>query len=477
VGAAPGSECLTQRQLEVLELVARGLTNAEIAGVLAIAPATAKNHVSAVLRALDVTNRTEAVGLLQGLAGEATPARAGVPGFGSRPAIAVLRFDDLSAEPDPSFVDGLVEDLTTRLARWRWFPVIARNSTFACCRPGEAVDVARISRELAARYVIEGSSRCEGDRVRVHVQVIDGETARHVFAERYDRARSEVFALQDELVEAIVGALAPALARIERLRAMRVPVPDLGAWECLQLGLHHSHRLGAADLEEARGYYQRALEMDPTFAPAHAALALSHLADAMLGSASDLGGTLARALAAAREAVALDPEDATAHTALGSALGLLGRPEEAREALRRALDLDPSSPLASFSFGLSILSHERAEEALAAFERALRLSPLDPLAHDFLGALSVAHYLAGHYEEAIDAARRSLASEREVGFSYEPIVAASLVRLGRDAEAREAARALLARFPAASLDPARVFAPDAVIDDLRGALRRAGAAV
>lgn len=304
MAAAAPFERLTQRQLEVLELVAKGLTNAEIAKVLAIAPATAKNHVSAVLQALDVTNRTEAVGLLQDLAGGGPSAQiGGVPGFGGRPAIAVLAFDDFSEEPDPAFAAGLVEDLTTRLARRRWF---------------------------------------------------------------------------------------------------------------------------------------------------------------------------ARAREAAREAVALDPEDATAHTALGSALALLRQSEEAQRALRCALELDPSSALASFAYGSAILSHPTAEESLHFFERALRLSPLDPLAHDFVGAVAVASYLAGRHEQAIAAAQRSIASERAAGLSYEAVIPASLFRLGRDTDAREAARALHARFPHASLEPSRLFADGAVIDDLQEALRAVG---
>ena len=158
---------LTERQLEVLELIAKGLTNADIARVLGIAQATAKNHVSAVLQALDVTNRAEAVGLLDGLAGRDAPAERSVPGFGRRPAIAVLPFDDFGGdEHQRHFADGLVEDLITRLASWRWFPVIARNSSFLYRERGESVDVAQVGRELGARYVLEGSSRRSADRVR-----------------------------------------------------------------------------------------------------------------------------------------------------------------------------------------------------------------------------------------------------------------------------------------------------------------------
>jgi len=466
---------LTERQLEVLELVSKGLTNAEIARVLGIARATAKNHVSAVLQALDVSNRTEAVGLLDSLTRREAPQEGSIPGFGRRPAIAVLPFDDFGGGPDQrAFADGLVEDLITRLARWRWFPVIARNSSFAFRERGETVDIAKVGRALGARYVLEGSSRRSEDRVRVTAQLIDAETAQHAWAERYDRGVKDVFAIQDEIVEAIFAALAPALAQVERLRAARIPAPDLGAWECVQRGLHHYYRLARDEIEQGRALFARALELDPGCAPAHSAIAWSHMADAMLGHGGNPLESIGSALTAARRAVALDPEDAAAHTALGGSLALLRQGEEARVALDRALALDPSSALASFSYGLSTLSLDTAGESLRYFQRALRLSPRDPLAHDFEGAIATAFHLAGRHEEAIAMTRRSMASQREAGFSYEPVIAASLARLGRVDEARAAIAQLLTRFPNPSLEPARIFAADEVIDHLQEGLRLAG---
>ena len=466
---------LTARQLEVLELIAKGLTNAEIAGVLGIAPATAKNHVSAVLQALDVTNRTEAVGLLEDLRGGEATEEASVPGFGRRPTIAVLPFDDFGGGTEQRlFADGLVEDLITRLAAWRWFPVISRNSTFAYRERDEGIDVGRVGRELGARYVLEGSSRRADGRVRVTAQLIDAESQQHVFAERYDREAADVFALQDEIVEAIVAALAPALTRFERLRVARIATPDLSAWECVQRGLHHYYRLLPDEIDRARPLFERALEIDAGFALAQTATAWSHIADAMLGYGKDPVASIGDALRAARAAVELDPEDASAHAALGGALGLFRQTEEALIALRRAMELDPSSALASFAYGVNLLSFESADEALLALQRALRLSPRDPLAHDFEGAVAVAHYLLGEYEEAIEMTRRSLASQREMGISYEPLLAASLARQGRMEEALEAAQSLAARYPDASLEPSRLLAADEVIDHIQESLRMAG---
>ena len=229
------ADLLTPRQLEVLELVSKGLTNREIADVLGIAPGTAKNHVAAVLEALDVTNRTEAIGLVRELdaaapgAGPASEATSGVPGFGNRPALVILPFDDLGAAEDAHVADGLVEDLTTAMAAWRWFPVISRNSAFSY--KGSGVDVREISRELGARYVLEGSVRRSGQRLRVQVQLIDGGSGHHLFARKYERTFDDLFAVQDEIVASIVSTLEPALSQVERLRAMRQPRESLTAWE------------------------------------------------------------------------------------------------------------------------------------------------------------------------------------------------------------------------------------------------------
>jgi adenylate cyclase len=286
-----------------------------------------------------------------------------------------------------------------------------------------------------------------------------------------------VFAIQDEIVEAIFAALAPALTRFERLRAARLPAPDLSAWECVQRGLHHYYRMLPDEIAAARALYERATRGDPGFALAWTALAWSHMADVMLGYASDAAASLGQALVAARRAVTLDPDDASAHAALGGAMALSGRRDEAGRSLRRALDLDPSSPMANFSYGLNVLDLEHAEEARACFLRALRLSPHDPMAHDFEGGLAFASFLAGRYDEAIEMARQSMASQGEAGFSYEPVIAASLARMGRLDEARAAATALQARYPDASLEPARVFTREEAIDQLREALALAGLSI
>ncbi len=195
-----------------------------------------------------------------------------MPGFGSRPAIAVLPFDDFSGSPgDASFADGLVEELTTQLATWRWFPVIARNSAFRY--RGANPDMRAVSRELGARWLIEGSARHADGRARIHVQLIDGARDAHVWAERFEVRSAHVFDAQDEIVQGIVGALEPAIARIERMRALRKPVEKLTAWESLQRGLFFLTRQRFHDLDEAEPHLRRSVELEAELAPGWAALA------------------------------------------------------------------------------------------------------------------------------------------------------------------------------------------------------------
>lgn len=194
---------------------------------------TVKIHVSAVIEALEVSNRTEAAMALQDFRVEA---EAGigipVPGFGERPAIVVMPFDPLSpGEEAEWFADGLVEDLTSRVAAWRWLPVIARNSAFAY--KGKRFDVVEVGQQLGARYLVEGSARRAGSRVRINVQLIDTRDGAHMLAEIFDREVTDVFAVQDEIVEAILGTISPALLRFEQMQALHRPEAELTAWEQL----------------------------------------------------------------------------------------------------------------------------------------------------------------------------------------------------------------------------------------------------
>jgi len=202
-----------------------------------------------------------------------------VPGFSGRPAIAVLPFDNLSGDPEQEyFADGLAEDILTRLAMQRWFPVIARNSSFTF--RGRAVDVKDVGRALGARYVLEGSVRKAGNRLRVTGQLIDATTGHHLWAEKYDRVLEDLFAIQDELTDGIVGALEAAVGRAEIERAHRKPPASLNAWDLFRRGQWHQWRLTREDFAAALPLYRRALQLDASLAQAHSAIALVRLFEA-----------------------------------------------------------------------------------------------------------------------------------------------------------------------------------------------------
>jgi len=430
---------LTPRQLEVLELVAKGLTNQEIGNVLGISMGTARNHVAAVLEGLDVTNRTEAATALAELgSGPSMPPidpAFTVTGFGDRPAIVVLPFDNLSRDPnDEYFADGLVEDLTTRLACYRWFPVIARNSAFVW--KGRPVDMKEVSETLGARYLVEGSTRRSGGRVRVTAQLIDGSTGRHIWADRFDRDLTELFEVQDEIVDTIIGALAPAIAGFDRLRATRVPAQDLDAWDCVQRGFWHFYKGEPDELGAAAGWFQRAIELDSACAPGFVGLSQTLGLQVLWGQGESIAKDMVPAFEAANRAVALDPDDASAHANVGVMLAMSARGEEALPSLCRATELNPSLANAFFGLGHAHLVSD-PDESVRMFERAIRLSPRDPLLGTFHAYLGHAHLQAKRWSRARDHALICIRSSPENPLGHR-LRASSCGYLGKHKEAMAA---------------------------------------
>jgi adenylate cyclase len=453
--------------------MAKGLTNREIARVLSISANTVKTHVAAVIEALGVTNRTEAAMALGelGLGSRRSEAddRYRVAGFGDRPSIAVLPFDDLSAGADQAHLaDGLVEDLITRLSANRWFPVIARNSTFAY--KGKAVDVRRVSRDLGARYVVEGSVRVVGDRVRVTVQFIDGVSGEHLFSQRYDREASGVFALQDELVDDIVGALEPGVARIDRMRAVTRPPEDLTAWGWTRRGMARFYAGGPEDLREARALFERALESDVHLAPAWSGVAQTHCVEVIRGFAKDRDAALAEAQRTARCAVDEDPADALGHATLAMAHTLAFQLDPAVAGFEQAIELNPSYAEPHWGLAAIRLFQGESEEALRLLELAIRLSPHDPMLPFIEAFLGAAHAASGRLEEALAHARRSVQLRPDQPFG--PFLLACCgATLGHLDEAREARRALAALAPGFGPAQLRAFLPGALVERLEGGWR------
>lgn len=486
---------LTPRQLEVLELLARGLTNREIAGVLGISAGTVKVHVAAVLDALDVTNRTEAAMALQELRPQepveetAAAEPAAIPGFGSRPAIAVLPFDDLSPDPDDAyFAEALVEELTTGLASWRWFPVIARNS--ATAYGTGPYDLARVSRELGARFLLEGSVRRAGDRIRIHIQLIDGTSGQHVMAEKLESTTGDLFAVQDDLVQRIVGTLAPILLRVEGLRALRRPVDSLDRWERFQRAMLVVYRLRPAEIDEAIALLTQVVTDAPEFAAAHAGLSHAHFVAGILAlgatqrqaagpeqrsaAAAQAFAHFAEAEAAGRCATELDPLDQAGFLGLAVGLAFRGRLEQAIATFERCLELNPSAAHGAFALAVCLGWTERWEEAVPLLERAVRLSPKDPLLYVFEAFLSATHLRAGRYQEALAHVHRSLQAEPEIAISARPFEPAALAQMGRLDEARALVDEMRAANPNWNLQLARTLLPAPAIDALVAGLRLAG---
>jgi len=395
-----------------------------------------------------------------------------------KPSIAVLPFDNMSVDPEQEyFADGISEDLITALSKIRWFFVIARNSTFTY--KGQAVEVTQVARELGVRYVIEGSVRKAGNRVRISAQLIDATTGHHVWAERYDRDLADIFELQDEMTQTIAGAVEPELSAAERERAVRKPPESLDAWETYQRGLWHLWSFTKDDSAEAQRLLRRAQELDPGFATAYAFESYSHYLDAILGFAEAAGESLAAALAAAKKALASDDKDPVAYFALGRVYMMHGQHDASVAELRTAISLNPSFAMAYHGLGSALTLSGQLEEAAEALDQALRLSPRDPVSWGTLCWRSLTCSLLQQYEAAAEWARRAAHEPRAAkgGYWSYAVLASALGNLGHIEEAREAVDEALRRMPDLSLGYLKntlpTKQPDGLASYLDG-LRKAG---
>ena len=362
-----------------------------------------------------------------------------------RPSIAVLPFDNLSGDPEQEyFADGIAEDLITALSRIRWLFVIARNSTFTY--KGQAVDVKHVGQEMGVRYVLEGSVRKSGDRVRITAQLNEATTGNHIWAKRYDRQLADIFAIQDELTEAIAGEIEPELAEVERERAHRKPPDSLNAWDCYQRGLWHMWQLTRDENAEAQRLLQRAADIDPGFAPALAGLAHSHFGAVVLAFSDTVSEDLEKARQAALRAVAIDVRDATAHCVLGQVDTALGDLSSAIGELETAIDLNPSFARAHFGLAQCLMFTGRSEAAVPEFELAERLSPHDPLISIFQTVRAAAHSVLGQFQQAEECARRALRHPRASFWAYAHL-AMALAGRGKSEQARAAVSTLLEMQP------------------------------
>ena len=351
-----------------------------------------------------------------------------------RPAIAVLPFNNLSPDSEQAFfADGLAQDLITRLSSWRAFPVIARNSSFQY--RGGNVDLKRVSRELGVRYVVEGSVRRAGDRIRVNAQLIDAPSGEHVWAEIYDRKVTDVFTLQDEISAMIAASLVGDLTRAEGERARQRGTNNLEAWSLYQLGLQHFDQYTLAGFAEAREMFERATEVDPRFATPRGQLAIAGLSELMLGRDSQ-EEFVASLMSSARSAVELDPRDPVAHLGLGGAYIASGDTKNGIASCQKAVDLNPSMPMAWIWLGWANLLAGSPEKTITATEKARRLNPQGAMVWIY-DSFAAAYWELGRYEEALEAAHRLVATQPTylTGYAY---IAMNAIALGRLEEARAA---------------------------------------
>ncbi|MFA9418818.1 MAG: tetratricopeptide repeat protein [Gammaproteobacteria bacterium] len=371
-----------------------------------------------------------------------------------KPSIAVLPFDNMSDDHEQEFfADGMAEDIITSLSRYRWFFVIARNSSFTY--KGRAIDVKQVAKELGVRYVLEGSVRKAGNRMRVTAQLVDAVSGHHIWAEHYDRNLDDIFSLQDEITETIVATIEPELSAVERDRAKHKPPDNLDAWDSYQRGLWYLlDDVKREGLAEAKQLFQHACELDHEFATAYAELSYTYIAEIIRGQADDPDTNLDKAAAAAEKAVTLDARDPAARCAMGRVLIFRHEYVRAIAEMEAALDLNPNFDRAYYGLGIALLYGGRPEKSISQIERGIRLSPRSPLLWAYWTMLGLAYLNGAKYEKAVTSFEKAIQQPHAIfmPFAY---AAATLGLLGRLDEASNMLAEAKTRKPEFSVDTIR----------------------
>ncbi|HEY5237781.1 MAG TPA: winged helix-turn-helix domain-containing tetratricopeptide repeat protein [Rhizomicrobium sp.] len=367
----------------------------------------------------------------------------------TRPAVAVLPFVNMSGDPEQEyFSDGISEDIITALSKLRWFFVIARNSSFTY--KGKAVHMKQIAEDLGVRYVVEGSVRKSGERrVRITAQLNDAVTGSHIWAERYDRDIADVFAVQDEITDAIVAAIEPQLHAAENFRAQRKAPDSMDAWDLVMRALSHYWRITRQDNVVAQALLEKAATIDPSYGRALGVLASSYTFGAHMGW-TDMAAVAPIAGRAAISAILADSEDPWAHYALGCVYLFARRFDDSLAEFELALRLNPNFSLAQGYYGLTLAYCGRWEEGVMAAQRALRLSPRDPCAAIYCGINAYAEFAGRNYDEAMRIAREGIRQRVDFVGAYRVLTSAAGMA-GRDDIAADALRELLRVQPDISL--------------------------
>ncbi|MBE9554197.1 MAG: tetratricopeptide repeat protein [Proteobacteria bacterium] len=356
------------------------------------------------------------------------------PVLPDKPSIAVLPFDNMSGDPEQEYLsDGITEDIITALSRLRWFLVIARNSTFVY--KGRSVDVKQVGRELGVRYVLEGSVRKAGNRVRITAQLVDAMSGAHHWAQNFDRELADIFELQDDITQSVASAIEPKLVAAEGARSQGRSSRDLSAWDLVTRAMTHYGRMTASESEIAIKTLRAAVERYPNYGPAHSMLAFALLVSGHVGWIPE-SDDYSYAAELAQRAARLDNEDPWAHLALGYVAFTRRQTGETIKEYKRALELNPNFATAHGYLGWALAFDGQSDEAIRYFELALRMSPHDPLKAFFYSGTGVAHYYADRFDEAVEWTRNAI-RERPGFTASRRMLCAALAQAGRMDEANE----------------------------------------
>lgn len=382
-----------------------------------------------------------------------------------KPSITVLPFQNLAGDPEQDyFADGVVEDIIAALSRIRWLFVIARNSSFTY--KGRAVDIKDVGQELGVRYVLEGSVRKSGNKVRITGQLIDATIGMHIWAERFEGTLDNLFDLQDQIAESVVGAIAPQLERAEIERAKRKPTESLDAYDYYLRGMAKLHNGTREAIEEALPLFYKAIELDPEFASAYGMAAWCHFWRKLNGWMSDRTREIAEGARLARLAVELGRDDAVALTRGGHALAhLTGDLDGGIALIDRARLLNPNLAPAWYLGGILRALRGETDAAIDNLTHATRLSPLDPEMFRMQVGMALAHFFAGRFDTATDWAERALGNLPSL-LAAAALVAASHAHNGRMDKAKLAMQRLQALDPSLRISKLRDWLPIQRAEDL-----------
>jgi adenylate cyclase len=392
-----------------------------------------------------------------------------------KPSIAVLPFVYMSGDSEQEyFSDGITEDIITALSRSPWLFVISRNSSFTY--RGKMVDVRQVSRELGARYILEGSVRKAGNRVRVTAQLIDGSTGNHVWAEKYDGELQDIFDFQDQITQQVVASLLTQIHMHGGENAERVKRPDLVTWELLARGWKFYYKMTDESLEEAEKIFRRAVLNAPTSCDAHHLLAGVLFHQVWMGHASDNEAVISEAYKLAKTAIELDEYDEYAHWTLGLIQFIRGNRDIAIAELKRAIELNPNCSLAYGSLGTVLSFSGEPDESIRNNQIAIRSNPKDPSIFYRYSGIAMAHFSAGRFSEALQWALKSINRKPNWRIGH-AVLASSLVQLNQLEKAKRVVDIYLENIPNETISDLRKVLPFKKPDDahrFEESLRKAG---